>query len=160
MNIAAPEDLHFSHNILFSFWKGLELLPQRNPALGPSAAMREAFCQTILDLVRHLSGSAGGQILCAQSFYIIAQMFPASIFLDDEGDSRCSAGSNRNQDIKSASLKLIQGHSSPPNHFCYSLFHTRLKPPFQTLHLPTTPREALFISARASPTTSLGPWPA
>jgi hypothetical protein len=117
-NIAAPaldEDPNFPQYILFSFWKGLELHFQQSPPPQLSAAMRELFCQTTLELVQQCSSRGSDQILCAQSFCMVARMFPSSIFLDQEHrGSPCKIKSSRNQAVKSATLKLLQGQCLQP----------------------------------------------
>lgn len=110
-NSVISENDKNSENVLFSFWKGLGLLLRHKPAAVESASLREAFCDTLIQLVQQYNCSAGAHILCAQSFSMIAQMCPASIFLEQqECDILSKMSVSRNEQVKKASLKLIEGH--------------------------------------------------
>ena len=99
--------MQFSQNIRFLFWKALELLYYHES----SASLREVLCDTLVDLVRECSSSMVDPVLVAQSFCLVTQMFPVSIFLDqDECDGLGKISAPRNAAVKNAALKLIQGH--------------------------------------------------
>ncbi len=104
----------FSQNneyILFSFWKALEVLRLHTAAPGPTAALRESLCETMIALVERCSGCMRDHVLLAQSFCLVAEMYPDSIFLHDVEDCvrLCKDSASRNRQIKHAALKLIQG---------------------------------------------------
>ncbi len=100
---ALSTDPQFVQNVLFSFLKGLKLLPGGDS----TASLRDTFCATLLALVQ-ICIAGGDLIICAQSFCMVSEMFPDSIFADQQDHDSLS----RNQAIKSAALKLIEGDSS------------------------------------------------
>lgn len=127
-NLVISENDKNSENILFSFWKGLGLLLRYKPSAVESASLREAYCDTWIQLVQQYNCSAGAHILCAQSFSMIAKMYPASIFLgQQECDILSKISVSRNEQVKVAVLKLIEGRPVH-NHITHALcFHTPLR---------------------------------
>ncbi len=96
---------------MFLLWKALDLLPQLDAATESSAALRETFCGAVLEMVQHCSCDYD-LVLVAQSFHMVAQAFPASIFLDpQEGEGAHHVNADRNQAVKNMYLKLLQGQS-------------------------------------------------
>ena len=68
------------------------------------------YCDTMVELIEESSGTIFDQVLVAQSFCLVAQMFPISIFLDQpECDGLGKISASRNAAVKRAALKLIEG---------------------------------------------------
>lgn len=74
------------------------------------------YCDTLVELVKESrvpSSMIFDQVLVAQSFCLVAQMFPISIFLDqEECDSLGKTSASRNAAVKRVALKLIEGQYS------------------------------------------------
>lgn len=99
---------------MFLLWKALDLLPQLDAATESSAALRDTFCGAVLHMAQHCSGEFD-LVLIAQSFHMVAQAFPASIFVDpQEGEGARRVNADRNLAVKTMYLKLLQGQCSHP----------------------------------------------
>jgi hypothetical protein len=103
--------MQHKENILFTFWKALEVLRRHSPAPGPSPALREALRETLTKLVERCSGCMTDHVLLAQTSCMVAELYPHSIFLGgEECAGICSDSTSRNLQVKNTALKLIQGH--------------------------------------------------
>jgi hypothetical protein len=139
--VAQSMDALIAYNVLFSFWKGLELLKLHNPSAASSSSVREKFLATMLQLAQECecSNKSGNQFLCAQSFCLVAEMFPDSVFLDRESCDRPHA----NETVKQIALKLMQGCRK-----CYSRCFIFLTPsPRRCSSSECVPRSRIFLLA-------------
>ncbi len=96
-----------TENVLFSFWKGLNLISLHKQAAISSDSVKELFLATALQLAQEIGSTRKNacQTLCLQSLFTVAQMFPATIFLDHKENDRLL----KNEKVKQIVLKLMQG---------------------------------------------------
>jgi len=96
-----------TENVLFSFWKGLNSISLHKQAAISSDSVKELFLATALQLAQEIGSArkSASQTLCLQSLFMVAQMFPVTIFLDHKEHDRLL----KNEEVKQIVLKLMQG---------------------------------------------------
>ncbi len=104
---AVSVEPRITENVLFSFWKGLNLISLDKQGAISSDSMKELFLATALQLAQEYESSnkSASQILCAQSLCTVAQMFPTTIFLDHKENDRVL----KNEEVKRIVLELMKG---------------------------------------------------
>lgn len=104
---AVSVDPRMTENVLFSFWKGLNSISLHKQAAISSDSVKELFLATALQLAQEIGSArkSASQTLCLQSLFMVAQMFPVTIFLDHKEHDRLL----KNEEVKQIVLKLMQG---------------------------------------------------
>lgn len=104
---AVSVDPRMTENVLFSFWKGLNSILLHKQAAISSDSVKELFLATALQLAQEIGSArkSASQTLCLQSLFMVAQMFPVTIFLDHKEHDRLL----KNEEVKQIVLKLMQG---------------------------------------------------